>query len=320
MSFKDLMNKHLELYPKMETSDLIKLAYQSVYGPFHMENEENNLRNYLLNEKCNEIRKTEYLEGEYARYYFDNNTDLYLLLKLFIKSMQEHKNDDLFLDYLDLIEDKEGVNFYLQGGIRDIHHSKIYNELYKPHYRLIKKDYASYFDVLEKIGETIKNNPKAIIAIDGMCCSGKSYLAKLISSIYDVQIVHSDDFYLPKVKRSVDWFDIAGGNMNIDYLKDCLVRKEYKPFNCRNQSYGLKVKIEDKPIIVEGTYSLLVEDVYDLRIFLNCSNETQLKRLREREEDIKNFTDIWLVKEKAYFDKLDIKKKTDMIINTDKYF
>ena len=82
MSFKDLMNKHLELYPKMETSDLIKLAYQSVYGPFHMANDENNLRNYLLNEKCNEIRKTEYLEGEYARYYFDNNTDLYLLLKL----------------------------------------------------------------------------------------------------------------------------------------------------------------------------------------------------------------------------------------------
>ena len=130
-------------------------------------------------------------------------------------------------------------------------------------------------------------------------------------------------YVLPKEYRDkniVWWKHLKSINLISAKKFHNLVRKEYKPFNCRNQSYGLKVKIEDKPIIVEGTYSLLVEDVYDLRIFLNCSNETQLKRLREREEDIKNFTDIWLVKEKAYFDKLDIKKKTDMIINTDKYF
>lgn len=319
MSFKYLINEHLLAYPEIQTSDLIKLAYQSVYGPYHLFNYDSVLAN-LLNEEVNVSSKIEYLGDKYARYYFDKQTDLNLLFNLLIKSMKKQDNDKLFLSYLNLIEDREGVDSYLKDGIRDIHHSDRYRLLYKPHYRVIEKDYASYFKVLQKVGEIIMDNPKAIIAIDGMCCSGKTYLSKIISSIYDVEVIHSDDFYLPKGKREFDWFDRIGGNMNLSYLKEALIQKEYQPFDCRSQAYGLTVKLQDKPLIVEGTYSLLIDDIYDFKIFLTCDDIVQLDRLKKREEDIKGFTDIWLVKERAYFDKLDINNNKVMIVNTNEYF
>lgn len=153
-----------------------------------------------------------------------------------------------------------------------------------------------------------------------MCCSGKSYLAELISSIFDVELIHSDDFYLPKADRKTDWLESVAGNMNIKYLEEAIIQRKYRPFDCRSQSYGSSISLKDKPVIVEGTYSLLTNIHYDLKIFLSCDLNKQLNRLRNREEDIKSFEDIWLVKERTYFDSFDIINKTDMIINTDKYF
>ena len=85
MSFKYLINEHLLAYPGIQTSDLIKLAYQSVYGPYHLFNYDNVLAN-LLNEDVNKTSKVEYLGDKYARYYFDEHTDLNLLFNLLIKS------------------------------------------------------------------------------------------------------------------------------------------------------------------------------------------------------------------------------------------
>ena len=82
----------------------------------------------------------------------------------------------------------------------------------------------------------------------------------------------------------------------------------------------MSVKLQDKPLIVEGTYSLLIDDIYDFKIFLTCDDSVQLDRLKKREEDINSFTTIWLVKERAYFDKLDINNNKVMIVNTNEYF
>ena len=72
-------------------------------------------------------------------------------------------------------------------------------------------------------------------------------------------------------------------------------------------------------MLIEGTYSFM-HDGYDLRIFLECSKNVQLERLRIREEDIASFGNIWLVKERDYFNKLEVKNKANLIINTDKLF
>ena len=64
----------------------------------------------------------------------------------------------------------------------------------------------------------------------------------------------------------------------------------------------------------------MVDDIYDFKIFLTCDDSVQLDRLKKREEDINSFTTIWLVKERAYFDKLDINNNKVMIVNTNEYF
>ena len=79
MSFKYLINEHLLAYPEIQTSDLIKLAYQSVYGPYHLFNYDSVLAN-LLNEEVNVSSKIEHLGNKYPRYYFEKKNDLNILL------------------------------------------------------------------------------------------------------------------------------------------------------------------------------------------------------------------------------------------------
>ena len=55
--------------------------------------------------------------------------------------------------------------------------------------------------------ETIKNHieillsqqDQVIIAIDGKCTSGKTTLASKLAEIYDCNVFHMDDFFLPSL-------------------------------------------------------------------------------------------------------------------------
>ena len=64
--------------------------------------------------------------------------------------MNKEDNDELFVEYL---RDIEGSEEYLKAGIRDIHHSRSYNENYHPHYRLIKRNYAFYYPLIKRISD-----------------------------------------------------------------------------------------------------------------------------------------------------------------------
>ena len=109
-------------------------------------------------------------------------------------------------------------------------------------------------------------------------------------------------------------------DMNMEYLDECLKYGKYRKFSCKEQKYGDECSIDlNKPVLIEGTYSFM-HDGYDLRIFLECSKNIQLERLKTREEDIVSFENIWLVKERDYFNRLEVKNKANLIINTDKLF
>lgn len=326
MKFIDLIKQHQKNYPLMTIQDHIKLAYQCAYGPYHMHADFDRILSYLKEESKNDHQKVEYLVNGYARFYYDKNTDLDLLARLFFLSMEKSDNDDLFLSYLDDIRYYFNTNEtidYLKDGIRAISHSDIYRLNYQPHYRLIKKDYASYYDVIKAINDLKKDH--ITIAIDGMCASGKSELANILSNVFDLEIVHMDDFYLPKKLRKEDWFEAIAGNMNLEYFKRHVLgdKLDYQKFDCQTQSYFDHI-IKDKPkiLLIEGTYSLHPQliDYYDLKIFLKCSKDKQILRLLQREIDIENFTKIWIKKETDYFEQLKIIDQCDLVINTDDYF
>ena len=182
-------------------------------------------------------------------------------------------------------------------------------------------------NLLDKIKQTLGVNPRAIIAIDGMCASGKTTFANRLSEEFGFEIVHTDDFFLPFEMRSEERLSQSGGNIHYERLIDEVIIPlkenkdfEYRVFDCSSGTFGSKRKIRHgKPVIIEGAYSLhpQIPDIYDLKIFFEASPECQLERIRNRngEPALNVFKEKWIPLENRYFETFIIKDKCDIVIN-----
>ena len=179
----------------------------------------------------------------------------------------------------------------------------------------------------EKIKELISQKPTAVIAIDGMCASGKTTLANALSEEFGMQIIRMDDFFLPFAMRTAERLSQPGRNIHYErFVKEvaCPLRNgsdfEYRVFSCAEGDYtAVRSICASKPIIIEGAYSLHPEipDIYDLKIFLQINPETQLERIKNRNgtEALEAFRSKWIPFENKYFDSFSIKEKCNLIIN-----
>lgn len=181
-----------------------------------------------------------------------------------------------------------------------------------------------YEDVLKQVLSWMKQRQKGIIAIDGMCGSGKTTLSEEIESQFNIPVFHLDEYYLPFDKRPKDWQHICAGNMDLARLESevliPLVAGEavhtYRYF-CHE---GRKERCDVAPTnfaVIEGTYSLYptLQPYYDLKIFLKISKQEQERRLRKREGDrYPNFVTTWIPMEQHYFDSMQIEKCADFIV------
>ena len=127
-------------------------------------------------------------------------------------------------------------------GYPPVHHSNTFREAYRPHYRLVQKDYADYFYVLAEIYINTQRGKPADIANDGRCGSGKTYLAELIGKLFPCNVCHMDDFFMPPEQRQNNWMDILGGNMDLmRFLTEVLVpikagkQAAYRPYDCEKK-------------------------------------------------------------------------------------
>ena len=178
--------------------------------------------------------------------------------------------------------------------------------------------------VEEKTGEPV------LIAIDGKCASGKSTLGLYLKEKFDANLIHMDDFFLQKHQRTPERLAEVGGNVDYERFKtEVLVplcgggKVEYGIFDCSTLTIKERAELETKQItIVEGSYSQhpYFENPYDLRIFAEIDNESQLKNIRERngEEKLKDFIERWIPKEEAYFKQFSVKEKSDVVIHWSK--
>ena len=181
-------------------------------------------------------------------------------------------------------------------------------------------------NLLDKTKQTLGVNPRAIIAIDGMCASGKTTFANRLSEEFGFEIVHTDDFFLPFEMRSEERLSQSGGNIHYERLIDEVIIPlkenkdfEYRVFDCSVGDYNEKRKIlHNKPVVIEGAYSLHPEipDIYDLRIFFCISSETQLARIEKRNgtQALKAFKEKWIPFESRYFDAFSVEEKCDIVI------
>lgn len=164
-----------------------------------------------------------------------------------------------------------------------------------------------------------------IMAVDGPCASGKTTLAGELNAAYGFNVVHMDDFYLPFDKRGEYVMSLPGGHMDYDRLLSSILlplsqgkRASYIPYDCHHDRYLDEISLDyTKGTVVEGSYSLhpSLRAFYSVRAFLDIKKELQLTRLAARNKDtLDSFKNIWIPREEYYFEKYDIKKSCNIIL------
>ena len=188
---------------------------------------------------------------------------------------------------------------------------------------------ALYKQVFEEVDELLKKADKRIIiAIDGMCGSGKSHLADSLAKNYESNVFHMDDYFLPLEMRTEERLKEPGGNVHYERFKEevldplCEDRAvTYRPYLCGKWVYNEPRIIEAKRLnIIEGSYSIHphLREAYDLSIFLEVEEKEQIRRiaLRDPERSVQPFIEKWIPLENKYFDELKIRSYCDIVLDT----
>jgi len=150
-------------------------------------------------------------------------------------------------------------------------------------------------DGIKKIIEITKNlkkeKPVVLIGIAGGSGSGKGHVAKILSQKLKGKILSMDDYYLGIDK-------VKNGNFDSPKALDLKMLKEH--LSCLKQGKAVKKPVYDfkirkrigfvrfepsKVMILEGLFALhkLLRNELDLKIWVEASEKTRLKRRIERD-------------------------------------
>ena len=213
---------------------------------------------------------------------------------------------------------------YIASGCPPVSHSEVYREKYAPAYRVVSTEFLPLLPLFMAIDE----REDAIVGIDGRCASGKTTWARLISDIYDCNVFHADDFFLPPEMRTEERLGEIGGNMDRERLyREVLLPTSkkraavYRKFFCHDCTFSDNITVPYKNItVVEGSYCLHPEisDVYDIKVFSDTDEDTQARRIEQRDgkDGLEIFKSRWIPMEERYFDCFSIRSGCDMIIRT----
>ena len=182
----------------------------------------------------------------------------------------------------------------------------------------------------QKIAALLAAHPEqpVLIALDGRCGSGKTTLTGQLAEQFPASIVfHTDDYYLPPAQRIPDWEKTPCANMDLARLREELLRPAragepvfYRAYSCREGAYRPGQCIPAQPLsIVEGSYSHhpSLAPYYDIKVFVTCSAEEQMRRLRAREgKRYLNFVQRWIPLEEEYFTDYAIERNAEMTVVT----
>lgn len=326
--FAAVLAAHRARYPRMQPQDYAKLAYQAACGPAHLlASGEDEVQARLAAEwqavpPDAAPPDKEPVGGGLVRFPLRAGQGtpeaVRLLARLLKLTAQEHRPDPAALDALLGQVDAlpvEGLTDWLAAyrsqGCPAVGHSDAYRAAYRPHYRLLRYDYAYYFPLLLGLAQLAASDAPAVLAIDGCCGSGKTRLAALLQAVFPCRVFHTDDFYLPIARRAADWQAVPAGNMDLERLRREVLEPAraggtvtLRAFDCRSQSLRPAQAVPDAPLtIVEGSYALhpSLTALYDRMVFLTCPEDEQTRRLRAREgAHYADFEAVWMPLERQY--------------------
>ena len=181
-------------------------------------------------------------------------------------------------------------------------------------------------ELFKEIEKQIKTQKKVVIAIDGPSASGKSTFGNMLKNKYNALLFHTDNYFLPQERKTIDRLKESGGNVDyerikseiIDNLNNDYLKSDY--FNCVTNKLEEKGKTKNKQvIIIEGAYSMhsTLFPYYTLTIFLEIEDSLQKDRIlaRNGKTMLERWEKEWIPLENFYFKTEDLKNKVDIVID-----
>lgn len=229
----------------------------------------------------------------------------------------------------DTAEAEAYLRKYRAQGCPPISHSAGYHAAYAPAYRVIKKEYARFIKLFRRIDALPDSKASVSVAVDGNSGAGKSTLSGLLTEVYDCNVFHTDDFFLPAERKTAERLAQPGGNVDYERLRGEVIAGlisggafEYRRYDCHSGRLSAPVRATPKRLnIIEGVYSLhpALAMAYDLKVFLKTGGAIQRQRISKRSGEalLKRFADEWIPLENRYFSALRIPEMCDIILDAE---
>lgn len=337
------LSEHLARRPAATAQDAAKFLYQALYGPGHMVSSVPGAEDRLRREAetlpaGRRAPLFEPLSAEYVRMDFGalELVSPETMAKMFAVSAAREPEERSALAALlhtalarGLLPGEDAapwVEAYTASGCPATHHSEAYRAAYQPAYRVVRAEFARFFALFSAIDRLLSGGAAGCVGIDGMCGSGKTTLAALIAQIYDCNVFHADDFFLPAALRTPERYAEPGGNIHWERLLEEVltpVREGlpvyYRRFDCASMTLPASgERIDPKRLsVVEGSYALhpRLRGAYDLTVFLRVDRGEQLRRILRRNgpEQLKVFQEKWIPLEELYFDACGTEDQCDLV-------
>ena len=141
---------HLNKYSQMTTQDIVKMLYQNHFGPGHFIKDLDFVNKYYYNELNNsQDNENDNLYEHIGNNFIRINIHKYkklinnnIIINMFYtSSLIDYNNKELVDSFKQQLLKIKNDGFLDNYDFSNVHHSKIYNELYNPHYRVVSTKY-----------------------------------------------------------------------------------------------------------------------------------------------------------------------------------
>ncbi len=349
------LKTHLQSHPQMLPQDAVKFCYQAAFGGGHLITDHARAAQYLAAERAaltpdSAIPLTEALGSGLVRLNLASPDAASLpdstILRVFAASashvLAREDNDVRFaqeLDVLSALTSDGGAPFaadalhayleeYRAAGCPMVSHTPQYRAAYAPSYRVIEEQYIRLLPLIARIDALLASHPDrcVTVAIDGHAASGKTTLSAQLSALFDCNVFHMDDYFLPFDRRTPERLAEPGGNVDYErfraeVLDSILAGKPviHSAFDCGSGEFLPPVTEAQRPLaIAEGSYAHhpYFGDAYDLRVAMDIDGDTQRARILARNgaQMLAMFESRWIPMEHRYFDTFRIFANADMIL------